>query len=86
MTDSVEGVVSQHPIFTTSFSGLRAAVTNQRIWYGYAWDVTNRRMAWESAWEDGNWDSPFDRTFRLFFCSGGAGQIVYVGDAIGTGP
>ena len=86
MTSSAEVAANKHPIFTTSFSGLRAVVTSQRIWFGFAWDATYSHTEWERAWKDGSWDSPFERTFRLFFLLGGVGQIVYVGDAIGTGP
>lgn len=36
MTDSVEGAEPSHTIFTTSFSGLRAVLTSQGTWSGFA--------------------------------------------------
>jgi hypothetical protein len=45
VTDSAEDAVESHTIFTTSFSGLKAVLTSQGTWSGYALYATNERTA-----------------------------------------
>lgn len=86
---TVADVDNQPVIFTTSFSGLRAAVTRQGIWSGFAWGATDGRIAWDESqnvWQVGSSTLSFGRTFRLFSHSGEPGEIVYARDATGMGP
>ena len=82
MTDSAEDAVENHTIFTTSFSGLKAVLTSQGTWSGYALYATPERteqlwgksprptLTWNevmSAWEANFKDGNSDSSFGRRF-------------------